>query len=330
MGKIPRQIIPGRLHELTLSTFQSRYFFIPSKRLNELVIGALAHAQRATDLRICFTTFLSNHGHTLFVPDSSDQVAGFLCLAKSQIAQEVQRLCGWTGGIFEPDSDITVVTEEPEAQIERLRYLMSQGVKEGLVPHPCDWPGVHSAKALLTGRMQLDGVWVRRSELYERVRKEKRRSKAVRRRRLDRATYKSYEEKVPLKLVPIPAWEDLPISEVARLSRELCAQILDENQEQIAKVKKGFRERLCDTSLFCFRPGQRKRSVRPLVHAATLEEWQRHADAFKVWLARYRYASERLRRGILEAVHEFPEQAFLPTGIVFKLREGLPPPVPMS
>jgi hypothetical protein len=32
-----------------------------------------------------------------------------------------------------------------------LSYLLSQGVKEGLVRHPEDWPGVHCVSHLLGG-----------------------------------------------------------------------------------------------------------------------------------------------------------------------------------
>lgn len=93
-------------------------------------MGVLAYASQAYDLHICYVTFLSNHGHVLGHQDSAQQVSGFLCLARSQIAQEVQRLhgwkAGWKGGLFEPDSEATVVTHEPEAQEERLLYLMSE------------------------------------------------------------------------------------------------------------------------------------------------------------------------------------------------------------
>lgn len=39
------------------------------------------------------------------------------------------------------------VSDEPEAQILRLRYLLSNSTKEGLVLSPSDWPGVHCADA---------------------------------------------------------------------------------------------------------------------------------------------------------------------------------------
>ena len=128
MARKPRCILPGHLYEVTLATFQSRYFFIPSKLLNALIIGILAYSQLKYGMRICFVVFLSNHGHLLIRADSAQQVADFLCLSKSQIAKEVQKRCAWSGGIFKPNSTITPVTDEPEAQIARLRYLLSHDV----------------------------------------------------------------------------------------------------------------------------------------------------------------------------------------------------------
>ncbi|MEN8162115.1 MAG: hypothetical protein ABFS41_18745, partial [Myxococcota bacterium] len=59
--------------------------------------------------------------------------------------------------------DGIVVSDEPEAQWARLKYLLSNSVKEGLCESPFDWPGVHSAKALVTGE-KLEGVWFNRTK----------------------------------------------------------------------------------------------------------------------------------------------------------------------
>jgi hypothetical protein len=41
------------------------------------------------------------------------------------------------------------VSDEPEAQRGRLKYILSHGVKEFLVEKVREWPGVHAARALL-------------------------------------------------------------------------------------------------------------------------------------------------------------------------------------
>ncbi len=59
MGRILRRILSGRLYLVTHRTFQARYFFIPSKELNQLVLGALAYAAEKYGLRFCYTTYLT-------------------------------------------------------------------------------------------------------------------------------------------------------------------------------------------------------------------------------------------------------------------------------
>ena len=48
--------------------------------------------------------------------------------------------------------EMTVVTAEDAAQIERLKYVLANSVKENLVNHLREWPGVHSVRALLDGK----------------------------------------------------------------------------------------------------------------------------------------------------------------------------------
>ena len=140
MSRLPRTILPGQLHEVTFKTFQARFLLTPSGRLNDLVIGVLARAQRLLGLSICAVVVLSNHLHILAVPQNEHQLMRFCQFAASNISREVGRLRNWTGGIFRRRYSLVVVSDEPAAQVARLRYLLSHGVKEGLVPRPQDWP----------------------------------------------------------------------------------------------------------------------------------------------------------------------------------------------
>ena len=60
---------------------------------------------------------------------------------------------------------MTVVTDEEAAQVERLKYILANGVKENLVERVCQWPGVHSAEALIHGT-PLEGHWFNRTREY--------------------------------------------------------------------------------------------------------------------------------------------------------------------
>ena len=293
----PRCIYPDKLYEVYLGTRQDRFFFLPIKRLTLLIIGALAYCQRKYDVKIAALAFLTNHAHLLVRAPSHEHVAKFFCLANSQIAQEVQRFGDWDGGIF-AETVITPVTDEPEAQEERLKYILSQGVKEGLVPHPSKWPGAHFAKALLTGSMRMKGIWVARTKLWERV-PSRRRKKGAIRKWLSASDYRACEEHLTLTLTPIPCWDTLSPKERVAKARALCREIQVENAQVRRRVPRDYRRRLSDCSSFARRPAlekrKRKNRNRPKVHAASLEEWQRWVDNLEAWYEKYRRASERLR-----------------------------------
>ncbi|MGH7486136.1 MAG: transposase, partial [bacterium] len=133
--------------------------------LNDIVLGTLGRCQRNHDLTLCAFTTLSSHFHLLAVVEDARQIAGFMRDFKSKLAREVNRLTGWQGPVFGRRYDMAVVTEEEGAQVERLLYILANGVKEDLVEHVRDWPGAHSAKALLDGE-PLTGNWFERTQEY--------------------------------------------------------------------------------------------------------------------------------------------------------------------
>ena len=325
MARRPRRIRRGKLYEVTLKTFQARYFFVPSRWLNLLLVGVLAYCQQRFGLRFCSVTFLSNHAHLLIRADEPDQVRDFFCLANSQISKEAQRICGWTGGIFRRRCSIIEVTDRPEAQIARLEYCLSQGVKEGLCPDPESWPGVQSMKAWLTGSMSLPGVWVNRGELYELERRGRWKIRAVRK-ILTKAQRKLCESRLTLRLSPLPCWDHLNPKELRREANAMRDRIVERNADQIAKIRPGWRKRLMNPELRTFRPDATAKSDEPRVYASSMEEWQSWVREYDEWWTFYERASMRLRLGIEAALREFPEDCFIPSGVFPRSYDGLPPP----
>ena len=140
-----RGLVENRLVEITTHTFQGRYLLRPSDEVNRTILGVLGRAQRRTEIDLCAFTFLSNHYHRLVVPESTKQLSDFMGFVNGNIARKVGRLHDWRGKLWDRRYQHLIVSDEPAAQIRRLSYLLSQGVKEGLVRHPEDWPGVHTA-----------------------------------------------------------------------------------------------------------------------------------------------------------------------------------------
>ncbi len=317
--------MPHHAHEGMIKCFQARYFLVPRERLNKLIIGALAYAQQKYGMKICYPVCLTNHAHWLYVPDSASQARDFFRLAHSQISREAGRVAGWTGGIFKERYKSTVVTEEPEAQVQRLKYLMANGVKEGLVKLPEQWPGVSGIKACLDGSMSMEGVWVDRTAYDAACRKYRRRVKGrqllrrLGRRvigRLTKPRERDFEQPITLNLSPIPAWEGLSGEQIKTNFRQLREEILSEHQEARARVRPDWKRRLCDPDQRGFRPEKTKKGKRPKFHAASTEVWLLYVKNWENWLTQYERASSRLRQGVLEAWRQFPDDCFLPTSLV--------------
>jgi hypothetical protein len=49
----------------------------------------------------------------------------------------------WIGGWAPEGSPFGLGTTMTLTQIERMKYVLSNGVKEGLAARPGDWPGIH-------------------------------------------------------------------------------------------------------------------------------------------------------------------------------------------
>ncbi len=181
---------------VTCRTIQGRYLFRPGPDFNDRFLGILGRVQKRYQMLICGICVLSSHFHLLLLVDDARQLSRFMRDLKSKLAIEVNRLTGWKGTVFERRYDSAVVTNEEAAQIERLLYILSNSVKEGLVDRPQDWPGVHCVNALLDGE-PMTGHWFDRSREY-----------AARNQgqKFDRLRYASKET---VEASPIPCWAHL-------------------------------------------------------------------------------------------------------------------------
>ncbi|HVR95717.1 MAG TPA: transposase [Thermoanaerobaculia bacterium] len=187
----------GALVEVTCRTVHGRFLLRPGAELNEIVVGILGRAQRTWEVKICAFAFLSNHYHLLLWVKDARELAGVMNLFNSKLAREVGRLTGWKEKIWSRRYQSIVVSSEEAAQVERLRYVLAHGCKEGLVERPGDWPGVHAVGALLEGT-SLEGTWFDRTqECSARKRGED----------FDRLKFATSET---VTLSPLPCWESLP------------------------------------------------------------------------------------------------------------------------
>jgi hypothetical protein len=294
MSRRLRFIPAGSLVEVTQRTFQGRMLMRPSAELRRVVLGVLGRAQDRFKMPIQSFVFLSTHYHLLLEPQDGSHLARFMGYVSGNLAREICRLLGWSGKVWARRyAHVPIVGDE--AQVDRLRYVLAQGVKEGLVAHAVDWPGASAVPALLDGSMRLTGTWYDRTAAYQAARAGQ---------ALEPADW-IHEETVVL--TPLPALAHLPADEYNAFVHSLVRQIESESAASSAQAMGPEAAAAQDPQTIV---RQRRRTPIPLVHAASIELWRAFRDAYRAFVAAFQFARAQLRAGIKDA--RFPEGSFAP------------------
>jgi REP element-mobilizing transposase RayT len=286
--------LPGKgyLVEVTCRVIHRRLLLLPSPQLTAIILGVLAHFQKYHGMKICGFVYLSNHCHLLLLPDSVEQLAAFMRDVNSKIAKEVGRLYRWREKLWGRRYTDVVVSHEPEAQVQRLRYLLEQGCKERLVASPKHWPGATSIKALLSGK-PLEGLWIDRTEQYNAFDRNEPHGDAL------------FTSVRRLELSPLPCWQDLePHQHQARV-RAFVREI-EEAMEDVSVLGKAAICRQDPTQPPASDP---PRTPAPRFHAIEAQVRRALECGYHLMRIAYRQACEDLRRGRRA---EFPPGCFIP------------------
>jgi putative transposase len=288
----------GALVEVTCRTLQGRFLLRPTRTFNEIVLGVLGRAQKRHPVRICAFAFMSTHFHLLLEVDDARQLSRFMGYLNSNLAREVGRLTGWREKVWSRRYQAIIVSNEEATQIDRLRYVLSHGVKEDLVPKLRDWPGVHAVKALLDGE-ELEGLWFDRTQEY-----------AARRRgeTFGRLQYASTET---VTLSPLPRWKHL----APEAHRSRIAQLVEEIESEAAARRTRTGHKTLDVTAIRTqdphaRPKKLKRSPAPLFHAKSQRIRRELYEGYAWFVAAFRSAAEKLKAGDFTVA--FPTGSFPP------------------
>jgi hypothetical protein len=292
----------GALYEVTCRTVHSRFLLRLGPLINGVIVGALGRAQRLYPLEIFAFFFASGHFHLLVRVEDSERLARFMGYFNSKLAREVARSTGWRDKVFSRRYQAILVSDEEEAQVGRLIYILSHGCKENLVARPQDWPGVHCVYALLTGQ-PIEGTWFDRTREWEA------------RLRGEEFGARQFAETETVCLVPLPCWRNLS----AELYRERIVELVEAIIAKAAarRAETGIeplgRAAILRQHPFS-QPTKTKRSSAPLVHAASKRVRTEIKIAYR-WFARaFREAAEYLRAG--DRLARFPRGSF-PPGLPF-------------
>ena len=209
------------------------------------------------------------------------------------------RYFGWREKFWGDRYHAVPVSDEEEAQIARLRYGLSQGVKEGFVLDPRDWPGANGAATLVEGSMQLEGLWFDDTKAY------------AARQRGDKPGRYDFAEPEQVVLTPLPCWRHLAPEEY---SRRVVALIDEVQSEALDSHTAEGTAPIGTTVVLEQEPHapqtELRKSPTPDFHAFRRAVRRRLREAYATFVAAFREAAQRLLRGDPAAV--FPEGSFPP------------------
>ena len=296
MGRDPRIVPPGSLQHVVDVVFQNRFLLRPSPQLNACVLGVLGRAQRKFQMQICAVAVLSNHLHLLLRPRDGAHLASFMCFLKTNLSKQVTRLQGWHGPVFGGRYRNTTISSTEIDQAAALKYVLSQGVKEGLVDRIGDWPGVHCGEALMDGII-MEGVWMGGPSEVENLEDPEHRV-----------------EKIVLS--PLPCYEDMSATMWRQWVRELVGEI--DHEAELLRLESG-RKSLGASAILSMDPHHCPNQVeRSPKRRFQVSDPERRHEMLEIWrdlVRAYREASDRFRSGDAVAVIRkglFPEGTFPP------------------
>ncbi len=251
-------------------------------------------------MRIVAYTAMSNHVHMLIVPESGLQMSEFMRMINGNLARMIGDLVGWDGPLWSRRYKPVVISDEEQAQIAKLRYILKQGTKENLVARPEDWPGAHTVSELCRGYSDVTGgEWHDKDGENE----ARRRGKTVRH---DDFVHSN----LVIELSPLPCWRDEERMLVAQWVRNLVTEIERSTRQRHANdgtrplgVKAVLRMDPLDS------PEESKRSYVSRFAASSREALAALWEEFRMFLAAYRTATADLKAG-REA--SFPPGCFPP------------------
>ncbi len=323
MSRGPRYIPPGWSVEVSTSTVCGFYTLPVTPQFRRIFIGILGRAQEKHPVKIHAVVATSTHYHMILTPEDAEQLAKFMGFVNSNLAREAGRLIGWRGSFWRERYHLIPVSPESEALVGRLRYVLSNTIKEFLVATVREWEGVHCGEALMDGK-PMQGVWYARSIEYEAKRQAQRR--ATRRgtaiEDVDRGAFMQHYD---VQLAPLPCWQDLPLATRRKLVAEMIVEI--EAEAAARRTEFGIEPLGMDTIRQqdpLTRSVNSKRSPRPLCHAASKTMRERMRLAYSAFVEMFQEASLNVKRGrVTEAI--FPKHSFPPSLPFVRIGDAIDP-----
>jgi REP element-mobilizing transposase RayT len=147
---LPREVLPGRTYMITRRCSERRFLLLPDHETNNAFIYCLAVAAQRFGIQVIFTYAAANHHHTgIFDPDG--RYPEFLAYFHKYVAKCQNALRGRFENFWSSEHASVVRLVQPDDIIAKMIYALTNPVKDPLVEHVWEWPGVNSYGATVDG-----------------------------------------------------------------------------------------------------------------------------------------------------------------------------------
>ena len=195
-----RYIDPSVPYHVVTKTLRGQFILAPKKGIRELCAGVLAKAQlNWPSIHLYGYAFMSNHIHLILQGPPAD-FSAFMGFLKRELSRRLGQRYRLPGTLWHQRYAMTALPTH-DSQLKCLRYILSQGVKEGLVARPIDWPGLHCARALLKQKLEI-GRWFQASDYH------KAKAKNALRKNPKSISKSSFYQSLRVNLKQLPAFAD--------------------------------------------------------------------------------------------------------------------------
>jgi REP element-mobilizing transposase RayT len=147
----PRPVFPDRFLFITRRCTQQEFLLRPDDETNNAFTYLLGEAAQRFGVDVVLEQMMSNHHHTALYDPLGTQVQ-FREHFHKMLAKSQNALRGRWENLFSSQQPSVVELLTREAFLEKLVYIATNPVKDGLVEKVHHWPGPKFLKALLTGK----------------------------------------------------------------------------------------------------------------------------------------------------------------------------------
>ena len=312
MSRLRFQPVEWTTHFVTNRNLMGYLLMKPTKRINALIAGCLARAlthaktRRGEVIKLHAYAFVSNHYHMIISSKTQRDLSEFMSHFNGCLGKELAIEHDLHGKIWHSRYKSSPILD-PEALKDRYRYLLAHSVKEDLVEHPKQWPGLHAYKQICL-KQTLKGIWVDRTRLYH----AKQQAKLKKNLGKSMPTEADFTIELSVEIDgPPPMWAELTQEEYESLCESLVAETVELHIQRRKAEKKGVLGVKKVLVQPIFQRRFTKRSACPLCHTKIIELLREYKAAYWSFVGHFRVASYELRDALVErcetALVTFPE-----------------------